>query len=108
MIRNGFVLFDPNIEVTQPGEAETIDRIVRSIGRTNVTSVAKHGRAIRQQHAKSHGILKGELTILGDLPDELRQGLFAAARSYPVMVRFSTALGDIRSDRIRVPRGMAL
>jgi hypothetical protein len=41
-------------------------------------------------------------------PNHLRQGMFATARSYPVIVRLSTAFGDIRSDRIRVPRGMAI
>lgn len=108
MQRNGFLLFDRSIEVIQPREAEIIDRILKSIDRTNASSFAVRRHAIRQQHAKSHGILKGELTVRDDLPDELRQGMFSKPRSYPVILRFSTALGDIRSDRIQVPRGMAL
>ena len=34
--------------------------------------------------------------------------MFATPRTYPIIVRLSTALGDIRSDRIRLPRGMAI
>ena len=33
---------------------------------------------------------------------------FSAPGTYPIIVRLSTAYGDIRSDRIRVPRGMAI
>jgi hypothetical protein len=105
---NGYVLYEPSVEQIQPGERQTFQAIVDSIGRTNVSSFLKHHHAIRQQHAKGHGFLKGELTVYGDLPDHLRQGMFAAPRTYPVIVRLSTALGDIRSDRIRVPRGMAI
>jgi hypothetical protein len=34
--------------------------------------------------------------------------MFALPGTYPIIVRLSTAYGDIRSDRIRVPRGMAI
>jgi hypothetical protein len=41
-------------------------------------------------------------------PNHLRQGMFATPRTYPIIVRLSTALGEIRSDRIRAARGMAI
>jgi hypothetical protein len=105
---NGYFLYEPSVEQIRPGERQAIQAIAQSIGRTNVSSFCAHHHAIRQQHAKGQGFLKGELTVYSDLPDHLRQGLFAVARTYPVIVRLSTALGDIRSDRIRVPRGMAI
>jgi hypothetical protein len=92
----------------QPDEPKTTKAVVDSIERTNASSFAARQHAIRQQHAKGQGFLKGELTVYDDLPDHLRQGLFTKARSYPIIVRLSTAFGDIRSDRIRVPRGMAI
>jgi hypothetical protein len=107
MPHDGYLRFDPSIEQPRADEAETIKAILESIGRTNESSFAARHHAIRQQHAKSHGFLRGEL-ILYDLPEHLRQGLFATPRAYPVIVRLSTAFGDIRSDRIRVPRGMAI
>jgi catalase len=108
MLRNGYLLYQPSVEEIQPGESETIQAVVGSIERTNASSFAARRHAIRQQHAKGHGYLKGELTVYDDLPDHLRQGMFKAARSYPIVVRLSTAFGDVRSDRIRVPRGMAI
>jgi Catalase len=108
MVGNGYLLYEASVEQIPPEEAQTVKAILDSIGRTNVTSSDKQGRGIRQQHAKGQGFLKGELTVYGDLPEHLRQGMFAAPRTYPIIVRLSTAFGDIRSDRIRVPRGMAI
>jgi hypothetical protein len=108
MPRDGYLLYEPSIEQPQPDEPETIKTIVASIERTNASSFAARHHAIRQQHAKGQGFLKGELTVYDDLPNHLRQGMFATARSYPIIVRLSTAFGDIRSDRIRVPRGIAI
>ena len=108
MPRNGYLRYEPSIEQPRPDEAKTIKTIVASIERTNVSSLAKHHGAIRQQHAKGQGFLRGEMTVYDDLPNHLRQGMFATPRAYPIIVRLSTALGDIRSDRIRLPRGMAI
>jgi hypothetical protein len=76
--------------------------------RANRQVAAKHRHGLRDAHAKSHGILTGELRVEPDLPEHLAQGLFAAPRSYPVIVRFSTLPGDLRSDRVPAPRGMAI
>jgi len=108
MPRNGYLLYDASVEQIPPGEDQTIRAIVESIARTSDASLVKHHHGIRQQHAKGQGFLKGELTVYDNLPDHLRQGMFAAARTYPIIVRLSTAFGDIRGDRIRVPRGMAI
>ena len=107
MPRDGYLLFEPSIEKPRADEAETIKTIVASIERTSRSSSAALGHGIRQQHAKSHGFLRGEL-IVYDLPDHLRQGMFATPRTYPIIVRLSTAFGEIRSDRVRRPRGMAI
>jgi hypothetical protein len=34
--------------------------------------------------------------------------MFATPRTYPIIVRLSTAFGEMRSDRVRRPRGMAI
>nr|WP_244423038.1 catalase family protein [Bradyrhizobium sp. ORS 278] len=85
-----------------------IRAIVASVERTSATTFATYKHGLRQQHAKGVGYLRGELTVYEDLPSHLRQGLFAQPTRYPVIVRFSTALGAIKSDRIRVPRGFAI
>jgi hypothetical protein len=63
---------------------------------------------MRPSHAKSHGLLKGKLQVLDDLPDELRQGLFAAARTYPLLVRLANVPGEILDDSVATQRGMAI
>src|SRR5690242_12833873 len=108
MPRDGYLLYEPSIEQPRPDEAETIRTILASIERTNESSFKKHHRGIRQQHAKGQGYLRGELIVHDNLPDHLRQGMFASPGTYPIIVRLSTAFGDIRSDRIRAPRGMAI
>lgn len=47
---------------------------------------------------RTHGIIKGEFTILDTIPAELKQGLFATAGRHPVYVRYSSDLADGRPD----------
>ena len=103
MSNDGYLRYAPSVEQMQPNEAETVEKVVASIERTS-----KINQGIRQQHAKAHGFLRGELTVHGNLPDHLRQGMFEPARSYPIIVRYSTAFGELRSDQVRRPRGMAI
>ena len=108
MERGPYLRFDPSLERPRPDEAQAEATILASIENTSRASQAKHGHGIRQQHAKGHGFVRGELQVYDDLPRRLRQGLFATPGRYPVIVRYSTAFGDLRSDRIRAPRGFAI
>ena len=54
--------------------------------------------ARRPVFLRTHGIIKGEFTILDDLPEAYRQGMFAAAGTHPVYVRYSSDLADGRPD----------
>ncbi|WP_256210888.1 hypothetical protein [Sphingomonas sp. OV641] len=74
---------------------------------TNRKAFERHRHAVRDAHAKSHGFLKGEL-VIPELPEHLRQGLFARPATYSVVIRLSSAPGDIHSDTIPAPRGMAI
>ena len=103
-----YVRYQEDLERPFPDEEELVRRIVEAMARANRQVATKHRHGLRDAHAKSHGILAGELRIEPDLPAHLAQGLFAAPRSYPVIVRFSTSPGDLRSDRVPVPRGMAI
>ncbi|HEY4603402.1 MAG TPA: catalase family protein [Blastococcus sp.] len=47
------------------------------------------GSAQRFGNTKTFGVLRGEFTVLPDLPQNLRRGLFAEPRTYPAWVRFS-------------------
>ncbi len=100
--------YDPSMEVIAPDEAETIQGLVDTMRSINQKTLNDSGHANRSVHAKAHALLKGEMVVRGDLPDEFAQGIFAAPRSYPVALRFSTNPGDILDDAISAPRGLAL
>ena len=102
------LLYTPDIEMLEPDEAETAAAIVDTLRSIMETTSADYGHAVRSVHAKSHGILRGELRVADVLPPELAQGLFAHAATYPVALRFSTNPGDILDDSISVPRGLAI
>jgi hypothetical protein len=103
-----YVRYQEDLERPFPDEEELVRRIVGAMERANRQVATKHRHGLRDAHAKSHGILAGELRIEPDLPAHLAQGLFAAPRTYPVIVRFSTSPGELRTDRVPAPRGMAI
>lgn len=100
--------YHPGVEVTQPGEADDIAALRDIFTELRAYAFDKHRHGLRDAHAKSHGVLRGTLRIHGDLPAVLRQGLFACPREFPVILRFSTAPGDIVPDGVGAARGMAL
>lgn len=107
-VKPTYIRYHPGLEVKQANEDATIDAIVESMLRVNTKVFDKHRHATRDAHAKSHGVLKGRLDVYDKLPEPLRQGIFAAPATYPVVLRLSTAPGDLHSDRIAAPRGMAI
>jgi hypothetical protein len=103
-----FVRYSTELERRDPDEDALIETIVRSLRRNNERAAAKHKHAIRDAHAKGLGVLRGDLSVYPNLPRHLRQGLFAAAATYPVVIRLSSTAGAIRSDQISGVRGMAI
>jgi hypothetical protein len=100
--------YSPSVETVEPDEAETIADLVATMRKISETTFRDGGHALRSVHAKSHGLLQGELRVLDGLPSELAQGMFARPATYPVVLRFSTNPGDILDDSITVPRGLAI
>ncbi|KAA2213926.1 catalase family protein [Pseudoroseomonas oryzae] len=102
------VRYDPRLESPAPDEAETLARLNTALRQISETTFKDYGHAVRSVHAKSHGLLRGELRVSGSLPPELAQGLFSKAGTHPVVLRFSTNPGDVLDDSITVPRGVAI
>src|SRR5436190_1323541 len=102
MTTNGaaaYLTYSDSVEQLQPDEQTLVDNILASMMRVNRSVSDRHRHGLRDAHAKSHGIVKGEL-VVADLPAHLRQGMFAMPGIYPVIVRFSTAPGDLQGDRV--------
>jgi hypothetical protein len=100
--------FDPAFEQVPDDEAETISGLIQAMREITETTFADSGHAVRSVHAKSHGLLQGEIEILPDLPPELAQGAFAKPGKIPVVMRYSTNPGDILDDKVSTPRGLAI
>lgn len=100
--------YDPSVEHPEDDEQETARQLTETLRGICETTFKNGGHAIRAVHAKSHALLSGEMTVLGDLPQELAQGIFAKPGRHPVALRFSTTPGDLLDDNVSTPRGVAL
>ena len=102
------VRYTPEVEDRVPDEAETIEKLNKTFDIILERTAEDYGHAVRSVHAKSHGILEGEMTVHDGLPAELAQGLFARPGRHKVYLRMSTNAGDILPDAISLPRGLAM
>jgi hypothetical protein len=103
-----YLRYRDDLEKPRPDEEQIIDKIIAVLRNNNEYAYRTYKRGLRDAHAKSHGILRGELTVHPDLPPELAQGLFATAATYPVIARLSSTAGAIRSDQLRGVRGLGI
>lgn len=102
------IRYSPDVEESQPDEAKTIQGLNEAFDEILETVAKDTGHAVRSVHAKAHGILEGVLRIDADLAPELKQGLFAAPGEHRVYLRISTNAGDVLTDAISLPRGLAI
>ena len=100
--------FDPAFEVPEPDEAQTFADMRAAMRHIVEVTSKDYGHAVRAVHAKSHGLLTGEVEVFGDLTPALAQGIFAKPGTYPAVLRFSTNPGDILDDSVSTPRGLAV
>lgn len=100
--------FRPEFEQPEQDEADTTAEMIATLKKIADITHEDTGRSLRSVHAKSHGFLRGSLTIPPHLPPELAQGLFAEAATHDVVMRFSTIPGDLLDDRVSLPRGLAI
>ncbi|SHI81477.1 Catalase [Roseomonas rosea] len=102
------IRYQPGFEHPEPGEEETVRELVETMRGIAETTYQDYGYPVRAVHAKSHGLLRGELSVSSAFAPAYAQGLFAKPGTYPVVLRFSTNPGDLLDDSISVPRGLAV
>jgi hypothetical protein len=107
-VNSRYLKFAPQLEVITKDEASLSNDILEAMAALSQKVLDLRRHASRGAFARSNGFLKGELSISGDLPEHLRQGVFARAATYPVVVRLSSASSDVVSDSIPQVRGMAI
>jgi hypothetical protein len=75
-------------ERLQPDEAAHLQSMIDTM-RGHLVQDFPPGGVERAGNTKTHGLLRAEFIVHDDLPPALRQGIFAAPRSYRAWVRFS-------------------
>jgi len=102
------LLYAANYEVPEEGEEETRELLTQTLRGISEVTFNDNGHATRSVHAKSHGLLVGELRVPKDLAAVYAQGIFAAPGTWPVVMRLSTVPGDLLDDGVSTPRGLAI
>ncbi len=90
-----------------PDEAARFEGYARQIGELQHKAAAR-GQQGRALHTKGLAAVRAQLTVLPDLPEWARQGLFTQARSFDAWVRFSNGMGHVNNDHKGDVRGMAV
>lgn len=65
------VRYSTDVEDVKPDESETIEHLCETFDIILERAAQDSGHAVRSVHAKSHGILEGEITVDADLPDTI-------------------------------------
>jgi hypothetical protein len=71
-----------------PAEDEFVDSIIATF-LEQMSGLWKPGGFERGGNTKTHGIVRAEFIVPGELPAQFRRGIFAAPRNYRAWVRFS-------------------
>src|SRR5215510_7273863 len=103
-----FVRYEPGLETIDPQLDELLPQIIafweKKVGDSPTDEGT--GRAVRGAHAKTYGLVRGELQILHNVPAAYAQGIYATPGRHGVVMRYSSAsnhLGpDARSEERRV------
>jgi hypothetical protein len=94
--------YSPSHEVPEDKEAETIFDLKDTMRGISLKTWEDSGHALRSVHAKSHGLLVGELSVIEGLPESYAQGLFAQAGRYPAVLRHFANQGGEWELRIQL------
>ena len=100
--------YQASFEKLEDGEAETTHALVETLEKISHTTFEDTKHGLRGVHAKSHGLLTGQVRVLDNLPPVLAQGLFSKGGSYPAVLRLSTVPGDVLDDKVSTPRALAI
>jgi hypothetical protein len=75
-------------ERERPDEQEHLEAIIHAFD-AQMRRLWNPGYLERGGNTKTHGVVRAEVTIRGDVPDHLRHGIFAEPRTFKAWVRYS-------------------
>jgi len=83
---------DEHLGIAEEREQPDEERHLQSIINTMAEYMRRHwkpGNYQRAGNTKTHGLVRGEVTVRDDLPPQFRRGVFAEPKAYRAWVRFS-------------------
>lgn len=99
----------PGLEPSVANESAKIQAVHDLVNRMQQKNFACHRHGFRGTHVKTQAIVKGQLTVLPDLPQHLAQGLFSnGGKKHDVAVRFANEPSFLQDDRTAGPRGCGM
>lgn len=97
------------VEPKIPDEEEKIESLISLVNSLQEKNFARHRHGFRGTHVKTQAIVKGTLTVSGNLPSHLSQGLFAhTGQSFPIAIRYANEPIHLADDRAPGPRGCGM
>ena len=95
-----FVRYSPEIETIDPNIEELTAQIIEFWEKTVRESPTREGtgHAVRGAHAKTLGVVRAEVEILGDVPAAYAQGIYAKPGRHGALIRFSSANNHLGPD----------
>lgn len=106
-----FVPYTPEVEATDPDFETSLQTIIKKTEEFIAASKTTEGtgRAVRDAHAQGYGMVKGEVEILGNLPPEYAQGIYARPGRHEAVIRFSNGAPHAGADAtLSTATGLAL
>ena len=94
-------------EYPPPGEKKAVESIIGSLKKLLEKDYPPPARTLRDAHPKQHGLVKAEFTVLDDIKEEYKVGIFSNPKTYKSWIRYSNLSGgtpDINKDS----RGMGI
>ena len=103
-----------SIEVAPLGQEiipENEDQITKDISdllTDNLREQYKNTQFLRDTHPKDNGCIRGTFTVEGHIDKTYQHGVFQAGASYPVWMRFSNSVEELKDDYEKDFRGLAM
>src|ERR1044071_1107919 len=95
-----FVRYTPEVETIDPHIDELLPKIIAFWEKSVRESPTREGtgHAVRGAHAKTLGLVKAEVEILGNVPVPYAQGIYAKPGRHGALIRFSSANNHLGPD----------
>ncbi len=110
--RGPFVKVPDGAKLGQEFKFPNEDKTARETSELVLDSIKKlypdGKRMLRDAHPYAHGCVRGTFEVKSDLPANLKHGVFATPKSYPVWVRFSNGTTKPDPDKVGGIRGMGI